>query len=63
MLHFKAVAKTRSRKTADVLLCIFGFVVMVYTTTLTMISWASGNQEPRLPSYCEKKNYTHTGLF
>jgi solute carrier family 36 (proton-coupled amino acid transporter) len=61
MLHFKAVAKTKVRKAADVLLCIFGFVVMVYTTSLTMISWASGDQAPGLPSYCEKKN--NTGLF
>jgi proton-coupled amino acid transporter len=55
MLHFKAVAKTRFRKAADVLLCIFGVIVMVYTTSLTIISWASGNVEPSLPSYCDKK--------
>jgi proton-coupled amino acid transporter len=61
MLHFKAVAKTKVHKAADVLLCVFGFVVMVYTTSLTMISWASGDQAPGLPSYCEKKNIT--GLF
>lgn len=56
MLHFKSVAKTRFRKAADVLLCIFGFIVMVYTTTLTIMSWVGGNAEPNLPSYCDKKN-------
>ncbi|KAL5317754.1 hypothetical protein ACEPPN_014853 [Leptodophora sp. 'Broadleaf-Isolate-01'] len=61
MLHFRAVSKTTFRKTADVLLCIFGLVVMVYTTTLTVISWASGAQEPDLPSYCDKK--VGLGLF
>ncbi|KAI9046580.1 hypothetical protein LZ554_009324 [Drepanopeziza brunnea f. sp. 'monogermtubi'] len=61
MLHFKAVSKTRFRKACDVLLCIFGFVVMVYTTSLTVISWASGDEEPGLLSYCDKKKLL--GLF
>lgn len=56
MLHFKSVAKTRFRKAADVLLCIFGLVVMVYTTSLTIMSWAGGDPKPGLPSYCDKKN-------
>lgn len=60
MLHFKGVAKTRLRKTADVLLCIFGLIVMGYTTSLTIVSWASGTTEPGLPSYCDKKR---AGLF
>jgi proton-coupled amino acid transporter len=55
MLHYKSVAKTRFRKSADVLLCIFGLVVMVYTTSLTIISWVSGHVEPSLPSYCDKQ--------
>lgn len=55
MLHFRGVAKTRFRKGADVLLCIFGLTVMVYTTTLTVKSWAQGGGEPGLPSYCDKK--------
>lgn len=55
MLHFKAVSKTRFRKACDVILCIFGLVVMVYTTSLTVISWASGDEVPGLPSYCDKQ--------
>jgi proton-coupled amino acid transporter len=55
MLHFKGVAKTKFRKIADVLLCIFGLTVMVYTTALTVMSWAKGGGEPGLPSYCDKK--------
>ncbi|RFU34624.1 hypothetical protein B7463_g1703, partial [Scytalidium lignicola] len=55
MLHYKAVAKSNFRKTADVILCIFGFIVMVYTTSLTVLSWASGGAEPSLPSYCDKR--------
>jgi proton-coupled amino acid transporter len=55
MLHFKAVAKTRFRKACDILLCIFGAVVMVYTTSLTVISWAEGTDAPPLPKYCDGK--------
>lgn len=55
MLHYKGVAKTRFRKSADVLLCIFGLVVMVYTTSLTLMSWAAGDEAEKLPSYCDKK--------
>ncbi|PQE12308.1 Vacuolar amino acid transporter 3 protein [Rutstroemia sp. NJR-2017a BVV2] len=55
MLHYRAVAKTRFRKTCDVLLCVFGFIVMVYTTGLTVISWAgSGDEAPNL-GYCDRK--------
>lgn len=60
MLHYRAVARTRFRKACDVLLCVFGFVVMAYTTALTLKSWASGSAEPGLPSYCEKKK---TGMI
>lgn len=60
MLHFKAVAKTRFRKAMDILLCIFGFVVMFYTTSLTIKSWVSGNEGARSPGYCDKKR---EGLF
>ncbi len=56
MLHFKGVAKTRFRKGADVLLCIFGFTVMVYTTSLTVISWANGGADPASPHYCDRKS-------
>lgn len=55
MLHMRGVAKTRFRKTCDLLLCIFGIVVMVYTTALTIKSWAGGDEEPGHPSYCDKK--------
>lgn len=54
MLHFRGVAKSRFRKGADVLLCIFGLVVMVYTTGQTVLSWGSETGKPAL-SYCDKK--------
>ncbi|KAI6710038.1 hypothetical protein PZA11_000902 [Diplocarpon coronariae] len=57
MLHFKAVSKTRFRKACDVILGIFGLVVMVYTTVLTVISWASGTEEPGSPSYCDTQKF------
>jgi len=55
MLHFRAIAKNNFRKTCDVILCIFGFAVMAYTTSLTVISWISGPDEVPVPGYCDKK--------
>ncbi|KAK0626551.1 vacuolar amino acid transporter 3 [Immersiella caudata] len=58
MLHYKGVAKTSLRKWSDILLCIFGFVAMAYTTSLTVMSWAnSGGSNP--PSYCDIKKGVH----
>ncbi|KAI4171285.1 MAG: hypothetical protein LQ343_004362 [Gyalolechia ehrenbergii] len=53
LLHLKAVAQTRRQQIADICLCIFGFVVMVYTTTLTVKDWANGSS-PRARGYCDK---------
>lgn len=56
MLHYKAVARNRFRKWSDILLCIFGFVAMAYTTSLTVMSWAGnsgGDEKP--PGYCDLK--------
>ncbi|KAH9901945.1 transmembrane amino acid transporter protein-domain-containing protein [Xylariomycetidae sp. FL2044] len=56
LLHYKAVARSRARKVSDILLCIFGFIAMAYTTSLTVISWASGPSGPSLPKYCDPNN-------
>lgn len=57
MLHYKAIAKTRFRKGCDVLLGIFGAVVMIYTTSLTVISWATGGGVPETRGgYCDPGN-------
>ncbi|XXG99779.1 hypothetical protein Hte_006120 [Hypoxylon texense] len=53
MLHYKGVATTRTRKISDIALCIFGVIAMAYTTSLTVISWASGPSGPSLPKYCD----------
>ncbi|KAK0752045.1 transmembrane amino acid transporter protein-domain-containing protein [Schizothecium vesticola] len=55
MLHYKGVARTSLRKWSDVLLCIFGFVAMAYTTSLTVMSWAGGSGDGGLPTYCDTK--------
>jgi proton-coupled amino acid transporter len=54
LLHYKAVAKNRFRKWSDILLCIFGFVAMAYTTSLTVMAWA-GDSGPQLPGHCESR--------
>ncbi|KAI9821559.1 MAG: neutral amino acid transporter [Thelocarpon impressellum] len=53
LLHFRGVARTRFQKTADVALCVFGIVVMFYTTTLTIKNWASGGGA-KTPGYCDE---------
>lgn len=54
MLHYRAVAKTRTQKILDIALCVFGLVVMIYTTSLTAISWATGGEgEVKKPKYCD----------
>ena len=52
LLHLKAVAQTRTQKVADIVLCILGFIGMVYTTTLTIQSWANGSGV-KAPDYCD----------
>lgn len=54
MLHYKAVAQTKSQRIRDISLCVFGVVVMVYTTILTVLSWASGGSGPKSPGYCDQ---------
>lgn len=55
MLHFRAVAKSRFRKTADVVLCVFGAIVMVYTTTLTVLNWVNSGAAVPVPKFCDGK--------
>ena len=55
MLHYRGVAKSAIRRWSDVLLCIFGLVAMAYTTSLTVMSWASDSGGGELPSHCNTK--------
>ncbi|KAL9101132.1 MAG: hypothetical protein Q9163_003576 [Psora crenata] len=55
MVHFRAVAASRSQKISDVVLCIFGVLVMAYTTSLTIKSWASSPTRIESPGYCAGK--------
>ncbi|PFH63375.1 hypothetical protein XA68_12339 [Ophiocordyceps unilateralis] len=54
LLHYKAVARNRAWKVADVVLCVFGFFAMAYATSLTIMSWANAGAKP--PGYCERRN-------
>lgn len=56
MLHYKAVARNRAWKIADIALCIFGLIAMAYTTSLTVMSWAGGSAAPPLPGFCDSKS-------
>ena len=54
MLHYRAVARTSLARICDILLCILGGVGMVYTTVLTVSSWAAGGGE-KSPGYCDHR--------
>ncbi|KAI1201077.1 transmembrane amino acid transporter protein-domain-containing protein [Nemania serpens] len=56
LLHYKAVASTRSRRISDIVLCIFGFLAMGYATSLTVISWVNGPSKPP-PGYCDTQHF------
>lgn len=53
LLHLRAVAKNRFWRVNDVVLTVFGFVAMAYTTILTVKAWANDTSGPKLPSYCD----------
>ena len=53
MLHYKAIANTKKQRILDVILCVFGLVVMAYTTALTAKSWANGSSS-KPPGYCDE---------
>lgn len=52
MLHYKAVAKTRTQKIGDILLGVFGMAAMMYTTALTIKLMAEPEPSADLPSSC-----------
>ncbi|KAF2142086.1 uncharacterized protein K452DRAFT_199692, partial [Aplosporella prunicola CBS 121167] len=54
MLHLKAVSRTTLARVADIGLCVFGFIVMAYTTILTISSWIAGG-DVKTPGYCDDK--------
>lgn len=58
MLHYRGVAKSLFMKIADVALCVFGAIVMAYTTSLTIANWAN-DDGGGLAKYCD----TDTGVF
>ncbi|KFY22956.1 hypothetical protein V493_06205 [Pseudogymnoascus sp. VKM F-4281 (FW-2241)] len=55
MLHYRAVATTRFRKLSDVFLCVCGVIVMVYTTSMTVMKWTSGDKVIPVPKFCDGK--------
>lgn len=52
-MHYKAVSDRTWKRVADLALCVFGVVVMGYTTSLTIISWTQGGQDAKPPGYCD----------
>jgi len=53
-MHYRAVSTHTWQRIADASLVIFGFVVMAYTTALTVYSWVHG-QKQSSPGYCDER--------
>ncbi|KAK5129159.1 hypothetical protein LTR08_003800 [Meristemomyces frigidus] len=53
MMHYKAISTKLWQKVANVALVVFGFTVMAYTTTLTVVRWIDGGQEV-VVGYCDE---------
>ncbi|KAF4550282.1 Transmembrane amino acid transporter-like protein 14 [Elsinoe fawcettii] len=54
LMHYRVVSTKLWQRVADICLVIFGVLVMVYTTTLTVISWTNGSGGGKSPGYCDK---------
>ena len=54
LIHFKAIAQPRWSRTVDLSFCFFGFILMAYTSAITVMSWAGGS-EPATPGYCDRR--------
>lgn len=52
LMHYRAVATKNWQRIVDIFLVIFGVAMMSYTTSLTVIAWANGQQE-KSPGYCD----------
>ncbi|EME80698.1 GLN1 polyamine transporter [Pseudocercospora fijiensis CIRAD86] len=52
MMHYRVVATKTWQRAGDVVLVIFGFVMMSYTTALTIKAWVNGQQD-KTPGYCD----------
>ncbi|KAF2857202.1 transmembrane domain transport protein [Piedraia hortae CBS 480.64] len=53
LMHYRVVATRQWQRVVDLLLVVFGFGIMVYTTALTVNSWVEGSSQPRSPGYCD----------
>ena len=52
-MHYRVVATRLWQKVSDIVLVVFGFGIMAYTTVLTVNSWVSGGQA-KPPGYCDE---------
>ena len=53
LMHYKVAATRRWQRPVNLLLVLFGFCMMIYTTALTVQSWVAGGR-PKSPSYCDE---------
>lgn len=53
LIHSKAVAQRRWEQLADFALCVVGLCLMVYTSALTVKSWAMGGGGKATSGVCD----------
>lgn len=52
LMHYRVVATKNWQRVVDILLVIFGFCMMTYTTALTVVAWVAGDSD-KTPGYCD----------
>lgn len=53
-MHYKVISTKTWQRVSDLVLVVFGLVVMGYTTALTVISWTHG-AAAKTPGYCDER--------
>jgi solute carrier family 36 (proton-coupled amino acid transporter) len=52
MMHYRVVSAKLWERALNLFLVVFGIVMMVYTTTLTVERWIDGGRA-KSPGYCD----------
>ena len=53
-MHYRVVAKKNWQRVTNIMLVILGFVMMCYTTALTIMAWVHGSKA-KVPGYCDSR--------
>ena len=52
LMHYRELATRNWQKAVNIILVVFGFCMMTYTTALTIMQWVKGVKDVT-PGYCD----------